>query len=171
MVLDFIGQIVASALGAGIGALAVVVVFRAERNERARERRERQDERLDAALANLMTAMWEHAEASVQWSFKANSSLFTREPVPPAPSRGPVNGRLEVARMLAQPEEQSVMDALFRLVDATFKLQDTASVRDAFSSGISFIRNWRAGGATEEETIDALEKSRALVLRIISPES
>jgi len=162
-------------IAAGIGALAALVaagigvygIFRVLQ----REQKERQESRLNDALATLMTVLAERAVELNEWLNEARPTLLggsMNYRSNPDTTGGPNDARMQsavdVAWMIArEPEDVRVLEAIG---EATFMMKRGRAVWQAAELGVVIgdIRKWRNRTITADECVAAMNARRQFAI-------
>jgi hypothetical protein len=154
---DWLGtglSLLATLVAAGIALGGLLWVFRHERRERA-------DERFDTAVAELMRAIGDGAEAQAAWlDIKVAASGVTPELIRNTVYGGPlhtgVNTAADIAWMQARtPDRLAAMKAV---ADATYSMGLALTIWSITKSGelVADIRKWRTGELTQSAFIEKM---------------
>jgi hypothetical protein len=169
---DWLVPLASSLLGAAIGALALILIYRSESRARAEETRVRHAERFEGALAELMRQMYALAAGYRDWDKDQLarrglplSSLLSMPGESPAramerPTTDAVLGAHEIAQMIANPGERKVLDALSGCIvfSATLPANDA---QGNLTAAAGLVRIWRNGlidGSKAARDLDAMER-------------
>lgn len=153
---DWLVPLASSLLGAAVGALALVLIYRSESGARAEETKRRHAERFEGALADVMRQMYALAAALRDWDkelanrqLRSLSAMLTSPGVTPVRAAGPpdadaVLGAHEIAQMIANPDERMVLNALGGCIVFSMELPPN-DAQGNLTAAASLIRIWRNG--------------------------
>jgi hypothetical protein len=145
---DWLPPLVASLLGAGVGALALLLVYRAERANR-------RDERFEEAFSALLAAMLDQSERQVLYLEEngliptASARARSMKKIPEPPSDAGLNARLQVAKMLGNKVERELLQQLAAVI--TFNRQeDLTHYSGILSAAATEFALWHVGDVPVE---------------------
>jgi hypothetical protein len=167
--LDWTVPLASSLLGAGVGALALSLIFLADRRSRREDRALQHDVRFESALADLMRAMTGLSVSlravhtgQIAWDPEFRNLLYSdlamttpRPELPELAEADELWSAHEIASMIGDQDEREVLQRLSSAI--SFDIDHSPVARSGtLTSLVALLRLWRTGDVSQERILQDL---------------